>query len=83
MGWSPASFTGFSDYVKTSGNDRHSQFADPRFVDPSKNDFHLQVGSAAIHAGTNVGVRVVGEQDLDGGGRVNGSNIDAGCYQRR
>jgi hypothetical protein len=81
--WYPASYTGFSDYVKTSGNDRHSQFADPRFVDPSKNDFHPQVGSAAIRAGTNAGVRVVGEQDLDGGGRINGSKIDAGCYERR
>jgi hypothetical protein len=60
-----------------------SQFADPRFVDPSKNDFHLQVGSAAIHAGRSAGVRVVGERGLDGGGRVNGSSIDAGCYESR
>jgi len=82
-GWYPASYTGFADYVKTSGNDRHSQFADPRFVDPSKNDFHLQTGSPAIRAGTNAGVRVVGEKDLDGGARINGSNIDAGCYETR
>ena len=53
-----------------------SQFADPGFVDPSKNDFHLQVGSAAIHAGRSAGVRVVGERGLDGGGRVNGSSIE-------
>jgi hypothetical protein len=82
-GWYPASYTGFSDYVRTSGNDRHSRFADPRFVDPSKNDFHLQAGSPAIHIGTNAGVPVVGEQDLDGGARIDGSNIDAGCYERR
>jgi hypothetical protein len=82
-GWYPTSHTGFVDYVKTSGNDRHSRFADPRFVDPSKNDFHLQSDSPAIHAGTNAGVPVVGDQDLDGGARINGSNVDAGCYERR
>jgi hypothetical protein len=81
--WYPGSYTGFSDYVKGSGNDRHSRFADPRFVDSSKNDFHLQSASPAINAGTNAGAPVVGGQDLDGGARVNGSNIDAGCYERR
>jgi Right handed beta helix region len=82
-GWYPASHTGFANYVKTSGNDRHSRFADPRFANPSNNDFHLQSASPAINAGTNAGVPVVGEQDLDGGARINGSNVDAGCYERR
>jgi hypothetical protein len=82
-GWYPASYTGFADFVKTAGNDRHSRFADPRFADPSKNDFHLQSDSPAINAGTNAGPSVAGEQDLDGGARVNGANIDAGCYERR
>jgi hypothetical protein len=79
----PASYTGFANYVKASGNDRHSRFADPRFVDPSNNDFHLKVGSPAIHAGTNTGVPLVGEQDLDGKARTIGSSIDTGCYERR
>jgi hypothetical protein len=82
-GWYPASYTGFADFVKSSGNDQHSRFADPRFVDPSKNDFHLQSASPAVNAGTNAGVAVVGEQDLDGKARINQSNIDAGCYERR
>jgi Protein of unknown function (DUF1565) len=82
-GWYPASYTGFANYVKTSGNDRHSRFVDPRFVDSSKNDFHLQAGSPAIDAGTNAGMLVVGERDLGGGARVHGSNIDAGCYEAR
>ena len=81
--WYPISHTGFADYAKASGNDRHSRFADPRFVDPSKNDFHLQAGSPAIYAGTNAGMSVVGEQNLAGGARINGSNIDAGCYETR
>src|SRR5208337_3497693 len=82
-GWYPAIYTGFADFVKSSGNDQHSRFADPRFVDPSKNDFHVQSASPAINAGTNAGDPGVGGQDLDGKARVNGSKIDAGCYERR
>jgi hypothetical protein len=81
--WYPASFTGFAEYAGASGNDRHSRFADPLFVDPSKDDFHLQRASPAIAAGTNPGVAVRGEHDLDGSARLHGSNIDAGCYERR
>jgi Right handed beta helix region len=82
-GWHPASFTGFTSYVRTTGNDQHSQFADPRFVDPSKNDYHVQSGSPAINAGTAAGVAAAGTEDLDGGARKHGSKIDAGCYERR
>jgi hypothetical protein len=81
-GWYPASYSGFAGYVKASGMDQHSRFADPRFVDPSKNDFHLQTDSPAIDAGTNAG-SPVGEQDLDGRARMNGSKIDGGCYQKQ
>jgi hypothetical protein len=78
-GWYPVCYTGFAKYVKASGNDRHSRFAD----DPSKNDFHLQSASPAINAGTNARGAVAGEQDLDGGGRIQGATIDAGCLERR
>src|SRR5262249_50195020 len=46
-GWYPAIFTGFDKYVQASGNDHHSRFSNPRFVDVSKHDFHLQSGSPA------------------------------------
>jgi Right handed beta helix region len=82
-GWQPASYTGFAPYVNATGNDQHSRFADPHFVDPSKNDFHVQSGSPAINAGTNAGAPVVGTQDLDGRARTHGSSIDAGCYEGR
>ena len=82
-GGTPVSYTGFANYVKASGNDRHSRFADPQFVDPLENDFHLQSASPAINAGTNARGAVVGEQDLDGGGRIQGATIDAGCLERR
>ena len=54
-GWSPGSYAGFGNYVKASGNDRHSRFADPRFVDPAKRDFHVQAGSPATNVGCYAG----------------------------
>jgi hypothetical protein len=76
-----ATITGFDKYVDATGNDRHSRFLDPRFVDPAKNDFHLRSDSPAIAAGTTEGAPV-GELDLDGSPRVKSGKIDIGCYQR-
>jgi hypothetical protein len=51
-GWFPASLTGFDRYLQASGNDRHSNFRDPRFADASRSDFHLRSDSPAIGAGS-------------------------------
>jgi hypothetical protein len=82
--WSGASatLTGFDKYVQSTGNDRHSRFLDPRFVDAATKDFHLRSDSPAIAAGTKDGVSV-GEMDLGGSPRVKSGNIDIGCYQRK
>ena len=72
---------GFDKYVEATGNDRHSHFWDPRFVDPAKNDFHLQSDSPALAAGTTDEVPM-GELDLEGALRVKSGKIDIGCYQR-
>src|SRR5580704_4127354 len=76
-----ATVTGFDKYVESTGNDRHSRFSDPRFVDPAKNDFHLRADSPALTAGTIEGVPV-GELDLEGERRVKSGKIDIGCYQQ-
>jgi hypothetical protein len=73
--------TGFDKYVESTGNDRHSRFLDPHFVDAAK-DFHLQSDSPALSAGTIDGVPV-GELDLDGSPRIKSGKIDIGCYQRK
>ncbi len=75
-----ATVTGFEKYVEATGNDRHSHFSDPRFVDPARNDFHLRPDSPAVAAGTSEGVPV-GEHDLEGSDRVKSGKIDIGCYQ--
>jgi hypothetical protein len=74
--------TGFESYVQSTGNDRHSHFQDPHFVDPSTNNFHLQSDSPAIAAGTTEGIPV-GEKDLDGSPRVHRGHIDISCYQAK
>ena len=78
---SPETVTGFDKYVASTGNDQHSRFLDPHFVDATK-DFHLRSDSAAIAAGTTDGVPV-GELDLEGSPRVKSAKIDVGCYQRK
>ena len=76
------SVTGFDKYVEATGSDRHSHFADPRFIDPAKNDFHLQTDSPALAAGTTDNIPM-GELDLEGLPRVGSGKIDIGCYQRQ
>ena len=78
---SPQTVKGFDKYVASTGNDRHSRFLDPHFVDATK-DFHLRSDSPGIAAGTTDGMPV-GELDLEGSPRVKSGNIDAGCYQRK
>ena len=74
--------TGFDNYVHLTGNDRHSRFLDPHFVDAPNKDFHLRSDSPAIAAGTTEGVPV-GEVDLEGSPRVKSGSIDIGCYQTK
>ncbi len=77
-----ATVTGFDKYVESTGNDGHSRFLDPHFVDAAAHDFHLQSDSPALAAGATDGVPA-GELDLDGSPRVKSGNIDIGCYQRK
>ncbi len=76
------SFTGFEKYVQSTGNDAHSRFLDPDFVNASDSDFHLRSDSPAIAAGLIDGLPV-GDQDLDGLPRVKSGKITLGCYQRQ
>lgn len=77
-----ATVTGFDKYVEATGNDRHSRFLDPHFVDTAAKDFHLQSDSPAIAAGTLDGVPV-GQLDLEGSPRMKSGTVDIGCYQKR
>lgn len=74
-------YASFEDYVKATGNDRHSVFADPQFIDPTRHNFHLQPNSPANGSGVNLGSSIVGNKDLDGAPRVHEGKIDCGCYE--
>src|SRR5689334_16737720 len=82
--WAEVSGTikGFKTYVKSTGNDQHSRFLDPKFVDAAGHNFHLQSGSPALAAGT-VDELPTGDLDLDDSPRINSGKIDLGCYQRQ
>jgi hypothetical protein len=72
---------GFNNYVDSTGNDQHSRFLDPQFVDAAAHNFHLQSNSPALAAGT-IDELPVGDLDLDGSPRVHSGKIDLGCCQK-
>ena len=83
--WQAKSITGFSPYQTASGQDAHSKFADPLYVNVTTTpyNFDLSSGSPALNAGTNLGVNVVGVLDYAGNPRVNGSGqINMGAYEQ-
>jgi len=72
---------GFDNYAHSTGNDQHSRFLDPHFVNTAAHNFRLQSGSPALAAGI-IDELPVGEFDLDGSPRVKSGTIDLGCYQK-
>lgn len=76
--WKNKDYAGFSAYQAGTGNDAHSLFKDPAFVNASGGDFHLQSSSPAIDAGsTDNGI--IGTQDIDGQPRVQGADVNIGA----
>lgn len=83
--WQGKSITGFSAYKTASGQEAHSQFADPLYANITTQpyNFDLASGSPAVNAGTNLGVNTVGVLDYAGNARVNGSGqINVGAYEQ-
>ncbi len=48
--WRNVTYEGFDKYRSGTGNDIHSRFADPAFIDHAREDFHLKSTSPAIDA---------------------------------
>jgi hypothetical protein len=65
-------------WFNASGCGEHSIYAEPLFVNPATQDYHLTVESPAIDAGT---VEDAPLDDLDGNNRPQGDGYDIGPYE--
>jgi hypothetical protein len=83
--WQGKSITGYTNYRSASGQDSHSPFADPQFVNQTSSPPNLDIASTspAENTGTNLGVNTVGVFDNAGNPRVNSSGqINMGAYEQ-
>ncbi|MWV46820.1 DUF1565 domain-containing protein [Paenibacillus sp. HJL G12] len=78
--WKNKEYTGFAAYKNGTGNDAHSLFANPLFVNASLNNYHLQPTSPAVDAGLT-DASIIGSLDIDGGARVQGAGVNMGAYE--
>jgi hypothetical protein len=83
-GGTPLATTITADYTLLAGNtvntvgdvaNTNALYSSPFFVNPSGDDYHIQVDSAAINAGANTWVSV----DIDGDVRPQGATVDIGA----
>ena len=77
--WRGIAFDDFERWSANSGNDRHSAFADPMFVDPQTHDYRLEPTSPAVDAGAFLAAS--GETDLTGDPRAQAGGIDLGAFE--
>ncbi|MCJ8013870.1 right-handed parallel beta-helix repeat-containing protein [Paenibacillus sp. KQZ6P-2] len=78
--WKNNLYTGFAAYRNGTGNDAHSLFADPLFLNASSNDFHLQSASPAVDSGL-MDTNIIGTLDIEGKARVLGAGVNMGAYE--
>jgi hypothetical protein len=77
--WKGLGYDDFDRWSARSGNDRHSTFADPGFVDAAAHDFSMRAGSPAIDAGAFLATS--GSTDLTGEPRAQAGGIDLGAFE--
>jgi len=82
--WQHSFLTGYSTYQAASGQDAHSPFADPQFLNISSLPPNLDIASTspAVGAGTDLGSSVEGILDFAGNPRVQNGKINMGAYEQ-
>lgn len=76
--WKGQDYRGFTAYRTGTGNDAHSLFVDPKFVNTAADNFHLQSLSPAVDAG-DTDAAIIGTVDIDGDPRVQGTIVNIGA----
>jgi hypothetical protein len=79
--WKGKDYNGFASYQSATGRDRHSKYADPKFLSSEAMDLRLQPSSPAVGAGINPSGELNGDVDFSGNARMHETNIDMGAYQ--
>ena len=77
--WKKKRYQGFAAYQVGTGNDAHSLFADPLFVDTAASNYRLAATSPAIDSGINV--PEAGTVDFEGNTRTLNGMTDLGAYE--
>jgi hypothetical protein len=76
--WKDQSYSGLAAYQKSTGNDAHSIWANPLFVNEVTQDLHLQATSPAVDRGENA-MALAGDMDVDGEARSQGGSVEIGA----
>ena len=81
--WNNTYYPTYQSYREATGNDAHSPFADPLFVDATSQSPDLKTlrRSPARGAGVDLAAAIVGRYDFAGDWRTQGHHIDIGAYE--
>jgi hypothetical protein len=75
--WGTSYYT-YDQWKVNSGQDAHSSYTDPKFIDPIQGNFALQPSSPCINTGTTVGLT----QDFNGVHVPQDRSVDIGAFER-
>ncbi|OAB47259.1 right-handed parallel beta-helix repeat-containing protein [Paenibacillus antarcticus] len=78
--WNRTTYSTWATYTKATGNDSHSIFGDPLFIDKSQNNIQVKSGSSAIDKGSSLNVGE-GVYDYNGLARIQGKSVDIGAVE--
>jgi hypothetical protein len=73
-------YFGASSSSPGSWNDAHAIYADPKLIN-APTDMRVPSNSPAVDVGVSLTAELVGELDIDGNNRVNGTDIDIGAFE--
>ncbi len=79
--WRGKDYDGFSSYQAATGRDRHSKYADPKFLSLETIDLRVQPTSPAVDTAIDLSWEVNGKLDFAGNPRARETKIDIGAYQ--